>query len=91
MKSPRITATLDLSVDSERTVCETLLRAHSGKRPTWKMLHIRREGSELVELACWNRSRTPSFTILRWSLEAVRVCWQDYDTRADAEREFFSN
>lgn len=91
MKSPRITATLDLSVDSERAVCAALLHAHSGKRPTWKMLHIRREGSELVELACWSRARAPSFTILRWSLENVRVSWHDYETRADAERDFFSN
>lgn len=91
MKSPKISATLDLSIDVERAVCEVLLRAHSGRRPTWKMFHIRREGSELIELACWNRSRASNYAILRWSLEEVRVCWQDYETRADAEREFFRN
>ena len=54
MQAHLIAATIDLTDDMQRTVCELVRRFHGGRWPVFRRMHeIRIIGDELVELAEW--------------------------------------
>jgi hypothetical protein len=72
-----ISATLDLTNDTQRTVCDLIRRFHSGRWPVFRRMHdIRLIGNEIVELAEW---RSGGFAVVHWSLTEIALRWQDYE------------
>lgn len=86
MHAQSIAATLALTDDHQRKVCELIRRFHTGRWSIFRRMHdVQRVASELVELAEW---RSGGYAVVWWSLASVALRWQDYASLAAARAAF---
>lgn len=86
-----IVATLDLTDETERHACEVIRRMHTGTDSLFRRMHdLRRDGTDLVELAEWQEG---GFAIVRWNMtvDELGLTWQDFPTLQSARQAFLNS
>ena len=72
-------ATLDLTDEKQRFICESIQRMHSGRWPLFRMLGMKQIGGVIFEAAEWvrrNKHQKPSFCVIRWSPDTLGLSWK---------------
>jgi hypothetical protein len=86
-----IVATLNLSDETERKACEVIRRMHTGECSLFRRMHdLRRDGSDLIELAEWQDG---GFAIVRWNMTTgeLGLRWQDFASLQAARQAFLTS
>ena len=78
LSPPKAVAVLDLAQPGERDAHDFLRRFTTGRWPLWRVLGLRRRGSQLRAAVCWLRGgQINGYSLAELSLVEQAVCWRD--------------
>ena len=85
---PAPLAVLDLSQAGERQAHNLVRRLSSGRRASWRVLGMGRDGSALLCVVRWRRPQDAAapYSLAEVSLTEPALCWRSYPS-ADAARQ----